>query len=75
MRSRFVEAQIIGIWKEQESGQKTANVRRKIRILAPSFHRKNKTLQISEVRRLKNLEDENVKLKKMLAEATLARRS
>jgi len=70
-RSRFTEEQIIGILKEQESGMKTADVCRRHGISEGTFYKykaKYGGLQVSDAKRLKALEDENAKLKKMLAE-------
>lgn len=73
-RSRFTEEQIIGILREQESGAATADVCRRHGISNATFYKwkaKYGGLDISEARRLKVLEDENAKLKKLLAEAML----
>ncbi|XHO98283.1 IS3 family transposase (plasmid) [Azospirillum sp. A26] len=73
-RSRFSEEQIIGILKEQEAGQKTADVCRRHGISEATFYTwkaKYGGLEVSEARRLKALEDENTRLKKLLAEAML----
>ena len=73
-RSRFTEEQIIGILKEHEAGQRTADVCRKHGISSATFYKwkgKYGGLEVSEARRLKSLEDENTKLKKLLAEAML----
>ena len=73
-RSRFSEEQIIGILREQETGIKTAEVCRKHGISDATFCKwkaKYGGLEVSEARRLKALEDENAKLKKLLAEAML----
>ena len=73
-RSRFSEAQIIGILKEQESGQKTADVCRCHGISEATFYKwkaKFGGLEVSDAKRLKALEDENTRLKKLLAEAML----
>jgi putative transposase len=73
-RSRFTEEQIIGILREQEAGAPTADVCRKHGISGASFYKwkaKYGGLDVSEARRLKVLEDENAKLKKLLAEAML----
>jgi len=73
-KSRFTEEQVIGILREQESGQTTADVCRRHGISGATFYKwkaKYGGLDVSEVRRLKALEDENVKLKKLLAEAML----
>jgi putative transposase len=72
--SRFTKEQIIGILKEQEAGAKTADVYRRYGISDGTFYKwKSKFggLEVSEVKRLKALEDENAKLKKLLAEAML----
>jgi putative transposase len=72
--SRFTEEQIIGILREQEAGVSTAEVCRKHGISQPTFYAwkaKFGGLSVSEARRLKQLEDENAKLKKLLAEAML----
>jgi putative transposase len=73
-RSRFSEEQIIGILKEQEAGQATADVCRKHGISSATFYKwkaKYGGLEVSEAKRLKALEDENARLKKLLAEAML----
>ena len=73
-RSRFKEEQIIGILREQEAGAATADVCRKHGISSATFYKwkaKYGGLEVSDARRLKVLEDENAKLKKLLAEAML----
>ena len=73
-RSRFSEEQIIGVLKEQESGQKTADVCRRHGISEATFYKwkaKFGGLEVSDAKRLKALEDENTRLKKLLAEAML----
>ena len=72
--SRFTEEQIIGILREQEAGLTTCAVCRKHGISSAIFYKwkaKFGGLDISEAKRLKSLEDENAKLKKLLAEAML----
>jgi putative transposase len=72
--SRFTDEQIIGILKEQENGQKTADVCRKHGISEATFYKykaKFGGLEISDARKLKALEEENSKLKKLLAETML----
>ena len=73
-RSRFSEEQIIAILKEQGAGLATAEVCRKHGVSPASFYKwkaKFGGLDVSDAKRLKALEDENGKLKKLLAEAML----
>ena len=73
-RSRFTEEQIIGILQEQEAGMKTADVCRKHGISEATFYKykaKFGGMDVSDARKLKALEDENAKLKKLLAETML----
>jgi len=72
--SQFSEEQIIGILREQEAGATTADVCRKHGISEATFYKwkaKFGGLEVSDAKRLKSLEDENGKLKKLLAEAML----
>ena len=72
-KSRFSEDQIIGVLREQEGGARTEEVCR--HGISPTTFYKWKAryggLEVSEARRLKALEDENRRLKKLLAEAVL----
>ena len=73
-RSRFSEEQIIAILKEQEAGMPTADVCRRHGISPATFYKykaKFGGLEVSEAKRLRAVEDENSKLKKLLAEAML----
>jgi putative transposase len=73
-RSRFKEEQIIAILKEQEGGMPTAEVCRRHGISSATFYKwkaKFGGLEVSEARRLRSLEEENSRLKKLLAEAML----
>lgn len=71
--SRFTEEQIIGILREKQAGG-TADVCRKHGISSATFYKwkaKYGGLEVSDAKRLKALEDENAKLKKLLAEVML----
>ena len=71
-RSRFSEEQIIAVLKEQEAGMPTAEVCRHHGISSATFYKwKSKFggLEVSDARRLRTLEQENSRLKKLLAEA------
>ena len=73
-RSRFTEEQIIAILGEHEAGVKTTDVCRTHGISTATFYAwkaKYGGLDVSEARRLRTLEAENAKLKKLLAEAML----
>jgi putative transposase len=74
MKRRFTEEQIIGILREQEAGSPVKEVTRRHGVSEQSFYRwkaKYGGLEVSEARRLRELEAENAKLKKLLAEAHL----
>ncbi len=73
-RSRFSEEQIIGILKEHQAGLSAAEICRQYGISDATFYNwRNKYggLDVSEAKRLRTLEDENKKLKKLLAESML----
>lgn len=74
MKQRFSEEQIIGILKQQESGMTTAEVCREHGISQNTFYKwKSKFggLNVSEAQRLRQLEAENAKLKRIVAEQAL----
>ena len=73
-RTRFTEDQIIVVLKEHEAGVKTADLCRKHGISQATFFKwKSKFggMDVSDARKLKALEDENRRLKKLLAETML----
>lgn len=73
-RSKFSEEQIIGILWEQEAGSPSAEVCRRHGISSATFYAwkaKFGGMEVSEAKRLKALEDENAKLKRLLADAML----
>jgi len=73
-KKRFSEEQIIRVLKESESGAKTSELCRKHGISEATFYNwksKYGGMTVSDARRLKDLEAENTKLKKLLAEAEL----
>jgi len=73
-RSRFTEEQVVAILREQEAGVATADLCRKHGISTATFYAwkaKFGGMDVSEAKRLNSLEDENAKLKRLLADAML----
>ena len=73
-KSRFSEEQIIGILKEHQAGLSGAELCRKHGISDATFYKWRSRfggMEVSEAKRLRALEDENAKLKRLLAEAML----
>ena len=72
--SRFSEEQIIGVLKEAEAGAATSELCRRHGVSPATFYKwkaRYGGLEVSDARRLRHLEDENRKLKQLLAESTL----
>jgi len=73
-KQRFTEEQIIAVLKEQEAGAKAVDLCRRHGISEATFYNwkaKYGGMEVSEAKRLKALDDENAKLKKLLAEQML----
>ena len=73
-KTRFTETQIISILKQQDLGVKVAEICRENGISAPTFYlwkSKYGGMQVSELRKVKQLEAENARLKKMYADLSL----
>jgi len=73
-KSRFSEEQIVGVLKEYEAGAKVDELTRRHGMSSATFYKwkaKFADMTVSDVKRLRELEDENGKLKKLLAEAHL----
>ena len=73
-QSRYTEEQIIGVLKQAEAGIKTAEICRQHGISSATFYKwkgKYGGLEVSEARRLRQLEDENGRLKQIVADLTL----
>lgn len=74
MKKRFTEEQIIAVLKEAETGAKVSELSRKYGIAEATFYNwkaKFGGMTVSEAQRLKELESENAKLKRLLADAML----
>jgi putative transposase len=73
-RSRFSETQVVGILKEADAGMKVKDICRKYSISDATYYKwksKYGGLEVSDVRRLRELESENSQLKRMFADLSL----
>jgi putative transposase len=73
-RGQYTEEQIIGILREVEAGQKVGDVCRKYGVSQSTFQRWRSAysgMEVSQVRRLRQLEEENRRLKQIVADLTL----
>lgn len=73
-RKRFTEEQIIGVLKEAEAGVKTADLARRRGVSEATIYNwkaKYGGMEVSEAKRLRSLEEENAKLKRLLADTML----
>jgi putative transposase len=73
-KTRFTEAQIVKILKQQEAGAKVSDICREAGIAEATFYNwkaKYGGMEVRDVKRMKDLEEENARLKKMFAELSL----
>jgi len=73
-KSRFTESQIIKVLKENEAGMPVKDILRKYNISSPTFYNwksKFSGMEPNDVKRMKELESENTRLKRLLAERDL----
>jgi len=74
MKKRFTEEQIVGILQKQQAGKEANDICREHGISENTFYiwkRKYENMSVSEVSKLKSLEDENAKLKRLVADLSL----
>lgn len=73
-KSRFTEAQILGMLRQQGQGQTVAQICREHGVSEPTFYQwksKYAGMEVSELQRLRHLEDENCRLKQLVADLSL----
>jgi len=74
MKARFTEEQMIGLLKQHEAGVPVQQVCRENNVSVPTFYKwkaKLGGMNVNEAKRLKSLEEENAKLKRVVADLTL----
>ena len=74
LKSKFTESQIIKILKEHEQGKSVKEISRELSIDSSTFYywkKKYGGMEVNELKRLKELEEENRKLKEMYADVSL----
>jgi len=77
-KSRFSESQIVGILKEADAGAQVQDIRRKYNISSATYYKWKSRyggMEVSDVKRLKELEGENRRLKQMYADVSLENRA
>ena len=77
-KSRFSESQIVGILKEADAGVKVQDIWRKYNISSATYYKWKSRyggMEVSDIKRLKELEGENRKLKHMYADVSLENRA
>lgn len=73
-KTRFTETQIVKVLKEHDGGRKLEDICRELNISKATFYNwksKYSGMEASDVKRLKELEDENARLKRMYAELSM----
>jgi len=73
-KSKFTEAQIVKAIKDHESGRKAEDICREMSITSATFYKWRQRyggMEVSEVKKMKDLQDENARLKKMFADLSL----
>jgi putative transposase len=73
-KTRFTEAQIVKILKQQEAGSKVSDICREVGISDATFYKwksKYGGMEVKDVKRMKDIEEENARLKKMYADLSL----
>jgi putative transposase len=78
MKKKFTESQIVSAIKRQESGMKTSEIARELGVSSTTINNwksKYSGMEVSDIKRMKQLEAENAELKKMYAEMSIENRA